>query len=172
MTTFDINHVCGVDGKSYINPSAAKCKGVEVECGGECPCDDDGSGNDDNKDDLCITTFDINHVCGIDGETYDNPSVARCKGVEVQCDGECPCDDVGSGNDDNEEKPCTVHLDYQPVCGVDGETYPNLSSIGCKGVEVECEGDCPCDDGGSGNDEYGSLTQFLPTHPPPPSWGP
>ena len=74
--------------------------------------------------------------------------------------------------DDYQDKPCTVHLDYWPVCGVDGETYPNLSSIGCKGVEVECEGDCPCDDAGSGNDENGSLIQFLPTQPPPPSWGP
>ena len=134
--------------------------------------DGEGSDYESVPADICVTTFDINYVCGVDCKTYVNPSVAKCKEVEVECGGECPCDADGSGNDEDEDKPCTVHLDYWPVCGVDGETYPNLSSIGCKGVEVQCEGDCPCDDAGSGNDENGSLIQFLPTQPPPPSWGP
>ena len=109
VTTFDINYVCGVDCKTYVNPSVARCKGIEVQCGGECPCEDDGRENDDNEDDLCGHTGDINHVCGVDGKTYDNPSVARCNGVEVQCDGECPCDDAGSGNDDYQDELCSIH---------------------------------------------------------------
>ena len=34
-------------------------------------------------------------VCGVDGKTYDNESVARCQGVEVECDGDCPCHNNG-----------------------------------------------------------------------------
>ena len=161
--------VCGVDGKTYYNECVAtECLEVEVDCDGECPCNL-GSDYESVPADICVTNGNGNCV---DGNRYVNPSAAKCKGVEVECDGECPCEDDGSGNDEDEDKPCTVHLDYWPVCGVDGETYPNLSSIGCKGVEVQCEGDCPCDDAGSGNDENGSLIQFLPTQPPPPSWGP
>jgi len=49
----------------------------------------------------------------------------------VDCEGECPC-------------PCICDLDYDPVCGVDGETYGNDCLAGCRNVDVACDSRCPC----------------------------
>ena len=125
----------------------------------------------------CMCPLNYAPVCGNDGNSYGNACGAGCEGVEVECDGKCPCHqgddyvyiwddsapeccaakcegaDIECDGDcpcDNEEEPCAIQENYSPVCGVDGKTYINTSSIGCAGVEVECDGDCPCDDGGSG----------------------
>lgn len=37
----------------------------------------------------CVTTMDINPVCGCDGVTYTNASVAACNGVDVAHTGAC-----------------------------------------------------------------------------------
>jgi hypothetical protein len=60
--TKDINYVCGVDGKTYTNPSYAKCDGVVIDYYGECTSElgytVDGTG---------ITIIGDDPVCG-DGE--------------------------------------------------------------------------------------------------------
>ena len=74
-------------------------------------------------------------VCGEDGRTYGNSCGAReVAGVEVACDGECPCPAAGSD----------CYEIYAPVCGGDGETYSNDCMALAEGVEVECDGECPC----------------------------
>lgn len=39
-------------------------------------------------------------------------------------------------------KPCIVTRDYRPVCGVNGKTYPNKSSLACDRMDLWKEGPC------------------------------
>ena len=39
--------------------------------------------------------------------------------------------------------PCIITLEYFPVCGVNGKTYSNMSSLKCDKMDLERKG--PCD---------------------------
>ena len=92
-------------------------------------------------------------VCGVDGDTYGNDCEARAAHVEIAYEGECesgstdPCasdDDceIGSvcASGACEEWFCTAI--YDPVCGVDGNTYGNACSARLAHVDVDYEGEC------------------------------
>lgn len=67
-------------------------------------------------------------VCGVDGETYENPCSAG--DVDIAHEGEC-------------HQICPAI--YAPVCGIDGRTYDNDCMAGWVEIahEGECELDCP-----------------------------
>ncbi|XP_062606195.1 serine protease inhibitor dipetalogastin-like [Saccostrea cucullata] len=39
---------------------------------------------------------------------------------------------------------CACIQVWDPVCGVDGQTYSNTACLGCAGIPMACRGECPC----------------------------
>merc|ERR1712142_787354 len=248
--------VCGEDGKEY-NDCTVKCAGVKVKCLGKCPCEGRKEGDACGRWTVsygecaegltCVSNNTIapgfckkpgchqcnekfhQPICGTDGRQYGNLCLANCKGVAVQCNGECPCDKkerilkdctdkkwgewcalcknktlacdgwcihpprprtpniycqpqlddcIGKKEGDNctlcpqkisecsgecqmrtgteppisivwcmpRKKGCSCPDIYQPVCGTDGRKYDNQCLAKCEGVAVGCYGECPCRD--------------------------
>lgn len=76
IITDENNRVCGIDGRTYRNPSEANCLGIDIDYEGDC-----------NGDCLCTALYDP--VCGADGKTYSNICYANCAKVTFVHKGEC-----------------------------------------------------------------------------------
>merc|ERR1712227_1161532 len=70
-------------------------------------------------------------VCGLDGKTYWNSCLAKCK-TEVLCEGACPCYKGKSLTDEN----CRCPNGIEKVCGANGETYNNECLAFCDDTYV------------------------------------
>jgi len=122
---------CGEELPELVfNCDSGKWRGYHVDTvcmfnGGVCPTTTTSSSC------ICPAVFDP--VCGSNNQTYSNNCQASCAGVDVGCEGQCPC-----GSD------CVCIEVFQPVCGNDGQTYSNSCKAACAGVSVGCEGECPC----------------------------
>ena len=100
---------------------------------------------------MCHCSGDFDPVCGVDGRPYWNACVAGCETVRLAnsndaCDLDSLASVVPHGEDDC---GCMVH--YEPVCGVDGQTYMHVCLAECAGVTIASTGYCePNDDSSSG----------------------
>jgi len=82
----------------------------------------------------CVCFKEYNPVCGVDGEQYANACAAECEGMEIDCEGVCPC-----------KSNCFCPKNIDPVCGTNDVTYLNDCLMDCEGVEKACDGECSCE---------------------------
>ncbi len=128
-----VDPVCGCDGVTYNNACEANAFGVSVLSQGPCGCRPincvEGEPVDTDGDGCADTCLESpcweNEHCGPGG---------YCHRPEGVCEGEGWCEPV---------PPVCPSL-YAPVCGCDGETWPNACIANSAGVGVLHEGACEC----------------------------
>lgn len=92
-------------------------------------------------------------VCGVDGNTYSNECYASVAGVEVAHKGACDGSPggpvpIGGGWGGGWGGGFYCPDVWDPVCGVDGNTYSNECYASLAGVEVAHKGPCDGSPGG------------------------
>ena len=88
--TMEVDPVCGCDGITYGNPSAAKNAGVTSWTKGPCKQNIDTTCIDSSKiGDIYYCYEWYKPVCGCNGITYENECLARKAGVKSWTEGTC-----------------------------------------------------------------------------------
>ncbi len=125
--------VCGCDGNTYGNECEAIVNGIYEYTQGACCFGEPLTEN-------CVEIYEP--VCGCDGNTYSNECVAHQNGVYNFSEGICP--DILDSSDSCTDTPLVGECsrEFEPVCGCDGNNYPNVCVAAQYGIYETTAGLC------------------------------
>jgi len=127
-------HVCSPCGNGECEAYESACS-----CPEDCPCPEGQTYLHNCPDGTEVPWCECKNgqwVCTISPES-------ACP-APVCGDGICEIAEETTCLEDCAPEPCICSFLYNPVCGVDRVTYPNLCQADCADVDVACSGICPC----------------------------
>ncbi|MFP6866611.1 MAG: Kazal-type serine protease inhibitor domain-containing protein, partial [Roseibacillus sp.] len=151
-----------------VNVSSEGACGAQARCTSNADCgatDYCFSENGCNSAGTCqprpvFCTLELRPVCGCDGRTYGNACAAASAGVNIASEGACGAQARCTSNADCgatdycfsengcnspgicQPRPEICTLQFDPVCGCDGQTYGNACQAAAAGVNVASPGVC------------------------------